>query len=202
VAAFVCGSRPAFALEGLAIVDYQLIFDKFEATADAQRTLDRELKEWENQGRDMREEIDRLNAELDSQRLMLSEDRLKEKQDELRAKREEYERFIEETFGVDGKAAQRNAELTKPIAEKILEAIAKIGKDNGLKLILDAGTGGVVWAEDDVNMTQLILEDLSISLGQPAAPGERAGETAPEEAGEGEPGRQDTEKPPDVEVDE
>jgi hypothetical protein len=30
-----------------------------------------------------------------------------------------------------------------------------------LKLILDAGTGGVVWAEDDVNVTQIVLDELT-----------------------------------------
>ena len=156
-------SRPAVAAEAIGVIDYQVIFDRFEGTADAQRSLDLEMKEWEQTAKEKRDEIAKLTEELESQRLMLSEERLKEKQDTLRQKKEEYETFAESIFGVSGKAAQRNAELTKPIAEKILASVEKIGRERNLKIILDAGTGGVVWAEDDVNMTQIVLDELTSS---------------------------------------
>jgi outer membrane protein len=171
----LAASRPAGAAEGIGVIDYQMIFDRFEGTADAQRSLDLEMKEWEQTAKEKRGEIAKLNEELESQRLMLSEERLKEKQDLLRQKKEEYESFAESIFGVSGKAAQRNAELTKPIAEKILASVEKIGRERNLKIILDAGTGGVVWAEDDVNVTQIVLDELtSTATGmkkQPPAPG-------------------------------
>jgi outer membrane protein len=161
---------PAVAVEGIAVVDYQSIFDQYEGTTDAQKTLDREVKEWEKQMADLREEIETLTREIESQKLMLSEDRLREKQAGLERKREEYERFAQDVFGVDGRASRRNAELTTPIAEKILDVIAKIAGERGLDIVLDAGTGGVVWAKDDVNITQFILEDLRISVPGAAAP--------------------------------
>ena len=105
-----------------------------------------------------------MQEELESQRLMLSEDRLREKMDELERKRSEYERFAQEIWGVNGKAAKRNAELTAPIAEKILDVSANLGDEMNLKVILDAGTGGVVWAKDDVNITDTVLEDLRIAV--------------------------------------
>jgi Skp family chaperone for outer membrane proteins len=157
----LAGFQPAGAAEGIGVIDYQMIFDRYEGTADAQRSLDLEMKEWENKAKEQRDEITKLTEELESQRLMLSEERLKEKQDQLRQKKEEYETFAESIFGVQGKAAQRNAELTKPIAEKILASVEKIGRERNLKLILDAGTGGVVWAEDDVNVTQIVLDELT-----------------------------------------
>lgn len=160
----LAGPRSARALEGVAVVDYQMIFDRYEGTSDAQQTLNRELKDWDTQAKEMRDEIDTLKEELDSQRLMLSEERLREKQDTLERKQSDYERFAQEIWGVNGKAAKRNAELTAPIAEKILDVIAKLGDEMNLKVILDAGTGGVVWAKDDVNITDTVLEDLRIAV--------------------------------------
>jgi Skp family chaperone for outer membrane proteins len=154
------------AAEGIAVVDYQAIFDAYEGTGDAQRTLDRELKDWDQQAQERRDEIQGLTEESESQRLMLSEDRLRQKQDELTRLRTDYQTFAESIWGVNGKAAQRNAELTQPIAEKILDVIAKVGREKNLKVILDAGTGGVVWAEDEVNLTKIILDDLSLGVGQ------------------------------------
>ncbi|GJM45114.1 MAG: hypothetical protein DHS20C21_19560 [Gemmatimonadota bacterium] len=163
---------PALALDGVAVIDYQMIFDRYEGTSDAQQTLNRELKDWDTQAKEMRDEIDTLNDEIESQRLMLSEERLREKMDALEQKRSEYERFAQEIWGVNGVAAQRNAELTAPIAEKILDVVAKLGDELDLKVILDAGTGGVVWAQDEVNITDTVLDDLRIAV-------ERAAEAVP-----------------------
>ena len=157
---------PAFALAAgeIGIVDFQLIFEEYEGYEDAQRTYDRELKEWDEQAKEMRDAIDVLAEEIDSQRLMLSEDRLREKQDDLRRQREEYQNFAESIWGVNGEAARRNAELTGPISERIREVVAKLGEEKNLDVILDASTGGVVWAKDDVNITQSVLDDLALSV--------------------------------------
>ena len=165
LACLTCAVLPGTAFaQKIAVIDYQQIFDAYEGTSDAQKQLDLDLDEWDKQATEMRQEIDTLQEEFESQRLMLSEDRLQEKEDELRRKRDEYQRFAEEIWGVNGKAASRNAELTKPIAEKILETVAQYGNDTGLDIILDAGTGGVVWAKDDVNVTDDILNDIRATV--------------------------------------
>lgn len=164
----------------IAVVDYQLIFDRYEGTADAQRTLDREIKEWEQEAKALRDSVSSLQSELESQRLMLSDERLREKEEQLRAKKAEYETFAESVFGVDGRAAKRNAELVRPIAEKLLAVIAEIGRERDLKIILDAGTGGVVWARDDVNITQLVLDDLSAAVQRETEEAPPAGEEVQE----------------------
>jgi Skp family chaperone for outer membrane proteins len=154
----------AAAIDKIAVIDYQQVFDSYEGTRDAQQTLDLQLKEWDDEARAMRQEITVLEEEIESQKLMLSEDRLREKQDELRRKRDEYQRFAEDIWGVNGKAAQRNAELTQPIAERILDILAELGDEMDLEIILDAGTGGVVWAKDDVNITDRVVEEVRISV--------------------------------------
>jgi Skp family chaperone for outer membrane proteins len=148
----------------IGVVDFQLIFEQYEGYEDAQRTYDRELKEWDDEAKEKRDAIDQLAEEIDSQRLMLSEERLREKQDELRRLREEYQNFAESIWGVNGQAARRNAELTGPISEKIRAVVARLGEEKNLDIILDAGTGGVVWSKDDVNITQTVLDELALSV--------------------------------------
>ncbi|MBZ0268949.1 OmpH family outer membrane protein [bacterium] len=178
----ILAAVPVFAIEGLAVIDYQTIFDQYEGTSDAQQTLNRELKDWDEQAKTMRDEITALGEELESQRLMLSEERLREKRDELDRKKDEYERFAQDIWGVNGKAAKRNAELTSPIAERILDVIAKLGEEMGLDVVLDAGTGGVVWAKDDANITDTVLEDLRIAVERERDAAEKAPDA--EEAGD------------------
>jgi len=173
---------PAAALaQKIAVIDFQLVFDQFEATEDAQRSLDRQLKEWDEEAKAMRDSIDVLKAEIESQRLMLSEERLQEKQDDMRRMQDEYQSFAESIWGVNGQAVKRNEELTKPIAEKIMQVVARIGGERNLDLILDAGTGGVVWAKDDVNITQYVLDDLALTV-------QERENAAPQGGGEGDEG--------------
>lgn len=148
----------------IGVIDFQVIFERYEATEDAQRTYDRELKEWDETAKEMRSRIDELADEIESQRLMLSEDRLREKQDELRGLRDEYQTFAQGIWGVNGKAAKRNAELTGPISEKIRDVVGRLAEEQDYDIVLDAGTGGVVWARDDINLTQTILDDLALTL--------------------------------------
>ena len=159
----------------IAVIDFQLVFDEYEATEDAQRTLDRQLKEWDEEAKAMRDAIDALKAEIESQRLMLSEERLQEKQDDMRRQQDEYQTFAESIWGVNGQAVKRNEELTQPIAERILQVVARIGDERNLDVILDAGTGGVVWAKDEVNITQFVLDDLALTVQE-----QENGEPAPE----------------------
>jgi outer membrane protein len=169
----------AAAAQKIAVIDFQLVFDQYEATEDAQRTLDRQLKDWDEEAKAMRDSIDALEAEIESQRLMLSEQRLQEKSDEVRRRKDEYQTFAESVWGVNGQAVRRNEELTKPIAERILQVVARIGDERNLDMVLDAGTGGVVWAKDDVNITQFVLDDLALTVqeqeGAPPAGGEGGG---------------------------
>lgn len=169
------------AAQKIAVIDFQLIFDRYEATEDAQRTLDRQLKDWDEQAKAMRDSIDALEAEIQSQQLMLSEERLQEKQDEVRRRKQEYQTFAQSIWGVNGEAVKRNEELTKPIAQKILEVIARLGDERNVDLVLDAGTGGVVWAKDDVNITQMVLDDLALTVKEQEA---ERGEPAPAEGAE------------------
>jgi Skp family chaperone for outer membrane proteins len=167
---FGFASSSAEAEGRIGVVDFQLIFEKYEGYEDAQRTFEREYAEWEDLAKEKRAAIDKLQQEIESQRLMLSEERLREKEDELRRLREEYENFAQDIWAVNGKAAKRNAELTRPLSEKIREVVARIGQEKNLDLVLDAGTGGVVWAKDDLNLTQTVLDDLALTVEGRAKP--------------------------------
>ncbi|MAG63216.1 hypothetical protein CMO84_06795 [Candidatus Woesearchaeota archaeon] len=170
---------PALAGE-VGVIDFQTIFDKYEGTADAQKALDLQLREWDDEARAMRDEIESLSTELEGQQLMLSEEKLAEKRASLEEKKNEYQQFAESVWGIEGLAAERNAELARPIAEQILEIVAKMGEEMRYSVVLDAGTGQVVWATESADMTGLVLDELESGL---EAAGDQAVEPgAPESA--------------------
>lgn len=139
----------------------QRILAEFQESTEAQRTLDEEQKEWIAQAKKMEDEITALETELDNQSLLLSEEKKAERLKEIQEKYMEYQRFQQEIWGEQGKLYQRNKELTQPIIDKVNKIIQKIGADMDYDVIFDAAVGNIVYAKDDYDLTDMVLEDLS-----------------------------------------
>lgn len=142
-------------------IDSQRIFANYKGTADAQAKFDKEMAEWKRQAERMRKEIDRLRKELEAQSLMLSEERKREKEQALQSKYIEYQQFVTRIWGPNGEALRRNAELTKPIIDKINVILRKIGKEEGYDFVFDAAEGNVVFARPEFDLTDRVIEELN-----------------------------------------
>jgi outer membrane protein len=92
---------------------------------------------------------------------MLSDARRKEKQDELNAKFTELGQFEREIWGPNGKVAQMNEQLTRPIITKIKEVVEKIAAAEAFSIIFDAADGNLVFGEPALDLTDRILAELN-----------------------------------------
>ena len=139
----------------------QRILAEFQESIEAQRTLDDEQKEWIQEAKKMEAEITTLEAELENQSLLLSEEKKSERLQAIQQKYMDYQRYQQEIWGETGKLYQRNKELTQPIIDKVNAVIEKIGKDGDYDIIFDAAVGNIVYAKDEYDLTNLVLEDLN-----------------------------------------
>ena len=80
---------------------------------------------------------------------------------ELRQRQQEYERFVQSIWGQEGRAVQRNVELTRPIIEKINEVLARIGEEEDYDIIFDAANGSIAYGRASLDMTERVLEELN-----------------------------------------
>lgn len=142
-------------------IDSIKIFADFKETQEAERLYRRDVEQWTADKNRREQQIMRLRDELQAQSLMLSEEKKKEKKLELDRMVQEYEQFMEETFGDEGLAAQRNKELTQPIVEKINKILERIGKDEGYAIILDVANADVVYADKGLDLTERVLTELN-----------------------------------------
>ncbi|RJP80924.1 MAG: OmpH family outer membrane protein [Candidatus Zixiibacteriota bacterium] len=145
----------------IAYIHSQKILSDFQEYSEAQRTLDDEQKKWVDQAKKMEEEITRLEGDLESQNLLLSDEKKAERQKLIQDKFMEYQRFQQEVWGETGKLYQRNKELTQPIVDKVNAVITQLGKDGGYDFIFDAAVGNIVYARDEFDITQTVLDDLN-----------------------------------------
>jgi outer membrane protein len=139
----------------------QKILAEFQESIEAQRTLDEEQKKWVEEAQKKEQEIKTLEEELENQSLLLSDEKKTEKMAQIQTKYLEYQRFQQEIWGETGKLYQRNKELTQPIIDKVNTVITKLGKDGNYDVVFDAAVGNIVYAKDEFDMTQLVLDDLN-----------------------------------------
>ena len=144
----------------VAIINSDVILAAYEPLREAQEVLARENRTWEEQAAELQAEYDQLREELESQRLMLSEERLREREREVDELRRQLEDYVGSVWGDEGRAAQRNLELTKPIIDKINEILQRICEEEGYGLVLDAAGGFVVFAVPEMDLTPTVLEEL------------------------------------------
>ena len=146
-------------------VDSNEIMSSFEEWRQVQVDLEKEQRRLENEMNDLMIRLDSLNQDYERQRLLMSESRRQEKENDLRKLKENIQTFQMEKFGPEGEIYRNQTKLLKPVLTKINEAIEKVGSERSYDLILDAQTGGIVYALESHNLTEDVLEELSKSTG-------------------------------------
>jgi len=150
----------ASAQEGkIGYVDSQRIFAESKDFADAQAKFDKDVAAWNKQAEEMQTEIEQLEQDLKSQSLMLSKEKREEKERALQAKRDAYQQYVEGTFGPGGKAERRNAELIKPIRDRVIAVIEKIAIEENYAMVLDASTTSIAYAKRSLDLTERVIEE-------------------------------------------
>jgi outer membrane protein len=145
-------------------IDSERIFAEYAGTKEAQEQFDRDVEAWRREAEQSEADLEEMRKELESQRLLLSQSALDEKERALQAKVSEYESFVQSVWGPTGKIAERNAELTKPIVEKIRTVLDKIGQEQGFSIIFDAADGNIVYGEKTLDLTDQVLVELNKDL--------------------------------------
>lgn len=142
-------------------IDSIKIFAENKETQAAEQLYRKDVDQWNAQKQNLEQELTRLNDEFNAQSPMLSEEKKAEKRLELQRKTDEYKKFMSDTFGDDGLAAKRNKELTQPIVDKINRIVEQIAKDQGLSIVFDVANANIVYADKQLDITELVLTKLS-----------------------------------------
>jgi Skp family chaperone for outer membrane proteins len=141
-------------------VDSMRLRAEFTEFTEAQDKFDQDVKTWQDEAAEMKKTIDSLEVDLEKTSLILSEAKKKEKEDLLKAEKTKYQKFTNDVFGPGGKAEKRNAELTKPILDKINLVLEKIASEENFIMIFDSVNGNIAYAKKSLDLTDLVLEEL------------------------------------------
>lgn len=145
----------------IGFIDSERIFANYKGTSQAQAEFNNDVQKWQTDVEGRRRELEKMTQEYQSQSLMLSEAKRREREDEISRKRSELDAFVQEIWGTNGKIAQRNEQLTRPIVEKIREILTELARTQSISLVLDATDGNVVYADRALDLTDEVLERLN-----------------------------------------
>ncbi len=104
------------------------------------------------------EAIKKLETELKNQDLALKLDAKEDKKREYRRKARDYQDSVV-SYRQRRQAEQQT--LGQPIIEKIIEVMAKYGKDHNYTIIMEMSTGGVSYMGEGVDITDNLIEELN-----------------------------------------
>ena len=143
-------------------VDSERILADYSEAQEIQKQLDDLRRGYEEEFAKIEQEAKKLADEIQSQGLLLSPEKKAEKEALLQNKLKEREDFYVAKLGPQGDFFRRNQDLQKPLIDKIMQVIEKVGEEEGYDFILDAAGGGqVLYKKEEFDITPRVLEELS-----------------------------------------
>ena len=125
-------------------------------TDTAKAILDKESKEFRTAFEELTVAYNQLYEEYQKGLSSYTPITKKTKEDELLDKQKRMSEFEQNATAT---LQNRNAELVKPIIDKINKAIEKVATDNGFTYILDTSKGAVVFtSKDSQNITTMVIK--------------------------------------------
>lgn len=160
--ALTAGSLPAAAEAKVAVIDVEKLVSESprgKAGRDEMEKL-RESKRGELQAK--QQEVLDLRKRLEDGRLSLAPEKLQEMQEELEGKAVALKRLEDDA----NREIQRKGEkLMADIEKQILPLIQQVGKEQGYSVIFNKYQSGLLYADDAVDITQMVIDSMTATGG-------------------------------------
>ncbi len=142
-------------------IDSSRIFQEYADAKESQARFDRQVQSWRDDAAEKEKQVKQLRDEVRDQSPILSALKRQEKEEALQRATSEYEKFIQDIWGPNGRAAQENERATGEVVAQIRAAVEKIAGDRGLELVLDSAGGFIIYADHSMDLTSLVIQELN-----------------------------------------
>jgi outer membrane protein len=155
----------AVAADGMKIgfIYSEQIMLEYQEAIDAMKKLEAEAVELQKVYQEMQQDYQTLIEDYEKRKLVSSDAWKKQKQKEIISKEQQLQSYQLEHFGQDGSIYKKEEEYLGPVLDKINETLKRIGDEEGYSYIMDASKGTIVHADESLNLTDKVLEELKKS---------------------------------------
>ncbi len=134
---FVVLSSSTLLAQKYAYVDSKYILENISDYKAANQQLDQLSIAWQKEIEAKYASIDKLYKDYQAEQILLTEDMKRKRETEITAKEKEVKEFQKQKFGYEGELFKKKQELTKPIQDKIYNAVKKLATDQSYAVIFD-----------------------------------------------------------------
>ena len=157
------GQRLLGQRSNVGFIDTEIVMSKMPEFQGIQQQLDQLESNWESELTVLEEELRALKEEYEAREILYTDEVKAQKLAEIEQKQVIVDGFLETKFGPDGEYYTRQRELMQPLQRTIHDAIKIIAEEEGYNLVLDrAQQIGLIYAEPEFDITQLVLVELGI----------------------------------------
>ena len=157
------GQRLLGQRSNVGFIDTEIVMSRMPEFQGIQQQLDQLESNWASELTVLEEELQLLKEEYDAREILYTDEVKAQKLAEIEQKQAIVDGFLETKFGPDGEYFTRQRELMQPLQRTIHDAIKIIAEEEGYNLVLDrAQQIGLIYAEPEYDITQLVLVELGI----------------------------------------
>jgi len=151
---------PAVGQLKVAYVNSDRIMQEYEEAREAQKKMDLEAKQLEDQYMSMTGQLDSLQRSFQQQQFVMSEERRQQKQQQIQSLQQQIQQFQMQNVGPQGQIYAKQEQILGPVLQKINTAIKKVANDGSYDYVLDSVGGNILYAEEKHNITADVLYEL------------------------------------------
>lgn len=160
---FAASAAFAQAPTKIGFIDSRRLIAEAPGAAEARTTIEREMNKHQADLALADDSIKNAIAEFQKKQLALSADARAKQEGDIRARQQALQNRAD---ALEQQMQKRQADLIKPIMDKINVVLEALRKEGSYALILDTASGAIVSADDSANLTDTALARLK--AGAPA----------------------------------
>jgi outer membrane protein len=147
-------------------IDSEEIIKAAPGYTEANDAFNRTATAWRDSLDAKRTQLQTLFEDYKKQEVILSPEKKTEKQQEMLSLEQDIQQYFQTKFGQEGEAAVKQAELMKPIIDRVNDVIEQTRREGSYALIFDLNDGALVAGDPALNITQQVIDRLN---SQPAS---------------------------------
>ena len=157
---FLVFSTTVFAADvvKLGFFDMQGIIDRSELGKEGAQMFEAEKEKVRQELATRLSQLQEMDGEFKKKELIWSDEVKKAKAQEIMTKKIEYDRFRAEA---NQRLSEQEQLLLRPIKEKVLDIISRIGKEEGYTMIWEMRRTGLAYAPPSLEITDRIIRELN-----------------------------------------
>ncbi len=160
-ATFFLFSFSGIAQQKIGYVDSDAIMSKLPDAQDAQKQIDAQIKEWQEELDKMEKNWKSRYDDYQNRKLTMSNRKRAETEKELMSMEEKIRDYRQKKFGAKGELFKLQEDIMKPIQNKIFAAIQKVADEDDFDYVFDR-SGDVIflYTKDKWDLTQKVLDKI------------------------------------------